>query len=73
MPKLILLYMRCEVIMTDRLELTKRYIELSHQMSIKHEEARNPDYTIDERREAQVEYHRLQEVLLQVMWKLEEV
>jgi hypothetical protein len=42
-------------------------------MSIRHEEARNPDYTVDERREAQVDYHRLQEVLLQVMWKLEEV
>lgn len=59
--------------MTDYAELTKQYIEISRQMSIKHEEARNLEYTLAERQQAQVEYHRLQETLLQVMWKMEMV
>jgi hypothetical protein len=59
--------------MTDDKQLLIEYIEISRQMSIKHEEARNQDYTSDERSEAQIEYYRLQEVLLQVEWKLEAV
>jgi hypothetical protein len=55
----------------DRDSLIKQWVEISRQMSIKHEETRNPDYTAAERLDARVEYHRLQEVLLQIQWKLE--
>ena len=57
----------------DRDNLIKQWVEISRQMSIKYEETRNPDYTAAERRDAQIEYHRLQEVRLQVEWKLEAV
>lgn len=56
----------------DGKQLLSEYLETSRRMSIKHEEARNPEYTLVERLEAQTEYHRLQEVLLQIMWKIEE-
>lgn len=59
--------------MTTREKLTKEYIDISRQMAIKHEEARNREYTTAERHEAQVEFHRLQEICLQIMWKLEAV
>ena len=59
--------------MTGCVELTKQYIEISRQMSIKHKEARNLEHTLAERRQAQSEYHCLQETLLLVMWKMEMV
>ncbi len=59
--------------MTGCVKLTKQYIEISRQMSIKHKEARNLEHTLAERQQAQVEYHRLHETLLQVMWKMEMV
>ena len=55
----------------DCKQLLAQYLEISRKMSIKHEEARNNEYTLAERLEAQTEYYRLQEVLLQVTWKLE--
>jgi len=57
----------------SREDLLSRRIEISRQMAIKFEESRNTEYTPSERQEAQIEYHRLQEVLLQVEWKLEAV